>query len=243
MSLTACAEIVERGDPDRFRAIMAGPLAAREVLFALMAFNVEVTRAPWATTEPMIAEMRLQWWRDALKEIGAGGTVRRHEVVDQLAQVLDAEGADCLDGLIAARRWDIYSDGFDDDADLARYIDATTGNLLWTAARILGADDEARVRHFAYGVGVANLLRAAAELDARGKQPLVDGTAQGIAKLARCGLQRLKQGAAPKPVRLTGFLATPILKRAISHPQSVAAGDLEIGPFHQGWSLLRTALI
>jgi len=64
--LVACAKLVERGDPLRFRTVMAAPLHARRVLFPLYAFNVEVSRAPWVTQEPMIAEMRLQWWRDAL---------------------------------------------------------------------------------------------------------------------------------------------------------------------------------
>ena len=60
MSLQACAELVERGDPDRFLATMAAPVALRATLFPLYAFNVEIARAPWVTQEPMIAEMRLQ---------------------------------------------------------------------------------------------------------------------------------------------------------------------------------------
>ena len=38
MSLDACAEIVQRGDPDRFAAVMAAPTAARARLFPLYAF-------------------------------------------------------------------------------------------------------------------------------------------------------------------------------------------------------------
>lgn len=68
MSIAACAALVARGDPDRFAAIMAAPPAARARLFPLYAFNLEVARAPWVTKEPMIAEMRLQWWRDVLAE-------------------------------------------------------------------------------------------------------------------------------------------------------------------------------
>ena len=73
--LTACAAIVERADPLRFRATMAAPVKARRVLFPLYAFNIEVARAPWVTQEAMIAEMRLQWWRDVCEEIGQGGPV------------------------------------------------------------------------------------------------------------------------------------------------------------------------
>ena len=64
-ALNACAEIVQRGDPDRLRAVLAAPLEARAVLLPIYAFNVEGARAPWVTEEPMIAEMRLAWWREA----------------------------------------------------------------------------------------------------------------------------------------------------------------------------------
>ena len=81
---------------------MAAPVAAREKLFPIYAFNVEVARAPWVASEPMIGEMRLQWWRDALEEIAEGKGVRQHEVTTPLASVLDSDGARLFSGLAAA---------------------------------------------------------------------------------------------------------------------------------------------
>ena len=101
--IAACAGLVARGDADRFLAVMAASPPARDVLFPIYAFNVEVARAPWVTEESMIAEMRLQWWRDAVDEIGAHGAVRKHEVVTPLAGVLDATGAAVLAELVEAR--------------------------------------------------------------------------------------------------------------------------------------------
>ncbi len=242
MSVNACAALVERSDPDRFRAVMAAPVAARPVLFALYAFNVEVTRAPWVTKEAMIAEMRLQWWRDALEEIGAGGTVRKHEVVDALAAVLDPEAAASLDALVMARRWDVYSNAFEDPAHLDEYIDATSGNLMWTAARLLGGADEAAVRNYAYGVGIANLLRAVPDLEERGRKPLVDGTTDGVRNLAAVALDRLQKGDAPKAVKLAGFQAKHTLRQIIAHPERVAEGRLDMGPLRQAATLAWMAL-
>ncbi|NND19194.1 MAG: squalene/phytoene synthase family protein, partial [Silicimonas sp.] len=139
MSFQACADIVAKGDPDRFAAAMAAPVAARRVLFPLYAFNVEVSRAPWVTSEPMIGEMRLQWWRDALEEIGAARPVRRHEVTVPLAEVLHAPLASQLDELIAARRWDLYTDAFEDTAHFQDYLKKTGGRLMWVSAHLLGA--------------------------------------------------------------------------------------------------------
>ena len=65
---------------------------ARRVLFPLYAFNIEVSRAPWVTAEPMIAEMRLQFWRDVVEEIAAGKPPRAHEVAAPLAERDPAPG-------------------------------------------------------------------------------------------------------------------------------------------------------
>ena len=110
--LNACAALVERGDPTRFLAVMAAPVQARQVLFALFAFNLEVARAPWVTQQQMLAEMRLQWWCDALDEIAAQKPVRRHEVVTPLAALIDSQAAVLLRDLVTARRWDIYDEPF-----------------------------------------------------------------------------------------------------------------------------------
>ena len=243
MSLNACAAIVERSDPDRFRAAMAAPVATRRILFPVYAFNIEVTRAPWVTKEPMIAEMRLQWWRDALEEIGAGSTVRKHEVVDALSGILDPDGAKALDSLVVARRWDVYQDAFEDRSHLDEYIDATSGALMWTAARLLGSRDQDDVRKFAYGVGIANLLRAVPDLENRGRKPLVDGTSAGVKALAQDGLTNLMWGNAPKSVKLSGFQASTILKQAIADPTRVANGTLGVGPMKQAIALAKLALL
>ena len=248
MSFDACAAMVERGDPERFRAAMAAPVAARRVLFPLYAFNVEVARAPWVTEEPMIAEMRLQWWRDALDEIAEGGKPRRHEVVDELAAVLDTDAARMLGGLVAARRWDVYKDPFEDQAHFDEYLDATSGHLMWTAARLLGDASEQVVRDFAYGVGVANFFRAIPDLEERGRKPLLDGTSDAVLALARAAFARLDaaragraQVSAPAAL-LTGYLGRPVLRQVVTAPDRVARGALGLPPLRERLRFAHVAL-
>lgn len=228
--LWACAQIVEKGDPERFRAAMASAVEARARLFPLYAFNVEVARAPWVTVEPMIAEMRLQWWRDALEEIGAGGEVRRHEVVTPLAGVLDAEGVRLLDALIEARRADIEKAPFEDADALWVYLEATGGGLMQVAARVLGDADGRRARALGTAYGLASYLLAVPDLVARGKLPLPDGRPRAVEALARRGLDLLDQARgypkAPKAAVLPGALALPVLRRAVQDPERVADGAL-----------------
>ena len=189
--LNACAALVERGDPTRFLAVMAAPVQARQVLFALFAFNLEVVRAPWVTQQQMLAEMRLQWWCDALDEIAAQKPVRRHEVVTPLAALIDSQSAVLLRDLVTARRWDIYDEPFKNDAEFAHYIDCTSGHLLVVATGILGRSDPQVVRDFAFSMGLSNWFRAVPQLLAQKRHPLLELTSGSVRDLAEQGLKRL----------------------------------------------------
>ncbi len=232
--LNACAGLVQRGDPDRVLAAMAAPPAARRALFPLFAMNVEVSRAPWVTQEEMIAEMRLQWWRDALEEIAAGGPLRRHEVVTPLGAVMTPQLAGTLDDYIAVRRWDIYRDPFDDAAHFDRYIDQSAGSLLWAATSMLGTAEERVVRDFGFATGLANWLRAVPELEARGRIPLLDGRPEAVRALAERGLDHLSRARAARgaispearPALLSGWQTGVILRQARKDPARVAQGAL-----------------
>jgi phytoene/squalene synthetase len=243
--IIACARIVEKGDPDRFRTVMAAPVAARALLFPLYAFNVEVARAPWVTQEPMIAEMRLQWWRDALEEIAGGGPVRKHEVTTPLAEMLTPQAAALLDGSVAVRRWDIYKDAFEDQDHFDHYIDATAGHLMWTAAQALGAEPpaEAAVRSVAFAGGVAAFLRAVPVLAQAGRIPLLDGTQSGLVTLARRARDRLTLPHLPNAVRPALWPAIGAVKtlgQVARDPASVGDGRMMAGitPLRLGWAAL-----
>ena len=104
--INACAEIVRKGDPDRFRVAMAAPPDARARMLPVLALNVEVARAPYLTAEPIIAQMRLQWWHDAVAEAVVGQD-RAHEVAGPLGKIIRNWGLpkQSLDRLIAALFW------------------------------------------------------------------------------------------------------------------------------------------
>jgi phytoene/squalene synthetase len=232
MTIAACAALVERGDPDRFLAVMAAPAEARAQLFPLYAFNLEVARAPWVTEEPLIAEMRLQWWRDVVDN-AASGAARAHEVAGPLHDLIRDFGlpVEVLDRLIAARRWDIHREPHADLAALETYLEDTGAGLMWLAARALGAPDTAEeaVRAYGWAAAAANYLRALPQLQARGRQPLPDGLATrtvaelGLAKLAaaRAGRKTVPKDLAP--ALLAGWQAEMILKQVVAGLSSETA--------------------
>jgi 15-cis-phytoene synthase len=225
VTVAACAALVERGDPDRFRAVMAAPVHSRPQLFPLYAFNLEVARAPWVTEEPLIAEMRLQWWRDVVAN-AASGAAKAHEVAGPLHALIRDFGlpVEVLDRLIAARRWDIHREPHDGPEALDTYLEDTGAGLMWLAARALGAPDtaEAPVRAYGWATAAAGYLRAVPKLAARGRQPLPQGlTASGLAglgleKLATARAGRKQVPKAVTPALLAGWQAEAALKSALA---------------------------
>ena len=242
MSLAACAALVERGDPERFAAVMAAAPAARARLFPLYAFNLEVARAPWVSKEPMIAEMRLQWWRDVVAEPAP----RAHEVAGPFHAVIREAGLPLpvIDALIAARVGDAYGAGFEDQAAFEAYLEDSAAGLMWLASVACGGRDEAAARALGWALGLANYLRAVPELEARGRQPLPDGRAAAVRDLAVEGLARLDRarGRVPKAAALAAWAARGLLRQVVAEPGRVAEGALGLSEFARRWGLLRASV-
>jgi len=249
-SVAAAAARVEAGDPDRFAATMAVPAAERARLWPLYAANLEIARAPWASTEPMIAEMRLQWWVDALEALVQQGATPRHEIGAALAPVRAA--APHLLALAEARRRDCWREPFADAAELSTYLAETSGNLFCAAGVVFGADASAQAALARYGAaaGLAAWLRAVPELRARGHMPLPEEAPEAIAGLARAALAELASAraalrGAPAPVRralLPGWQAKAVLTQAARAPERVLQDGLGRSEFSRRLGLLRAAL-
>ena len=230
----ACARIVEKGDPVRFRAVMAIPANYRPALFAIYAFNLETARAPWMSQETMIAEMRLKWWHDALEEIAKGMPSRRHEVVTPLAYLLTPSNAQMLQCLVTARRWDIYKDPFANQAEFEAYIKATSTSLLHVAASTLGKLNSDVVDHFGYASGLARFFLAVPQLLNNGRQPLVNTSPDALRMQARIGLKRMRSARAKRKVIskeagyafLGGWQTGVILRKALRYPEKILHGNI-----------------
>ena len=57
----------------------------RDALLTLYAFNHELARAREVVSEPPLALIRLQWWREVVE-----GARRRHEVAEPLPAAIEA---------------------------------------------------------------------------------------------------------------------------------------------------------
>ncbi|TNC50455.1 phytoene synthase [Rubellimicrobium rubrum] len=249
MTFEACAALVERGDPDRFRVAMAAPPTARRVLFPLFAFNLEVARAPWVTREPMLAEMRLQWWRDVVETSAAGDPPPAHEVAGPLGALIREGRLDpaTLDAIVQARRRDIEAEPFRPD-DLRAYLEGTAGNLLWASAAALGEPSVHRdaVLQAGYAAGLSAWLQALPELAATGRG-LVDESLPAIRALAEDGLSVLAQARRMRfgpgiPALRAASLAGTFLFRAKRDPEAVLEGRLSLAEVAKSSRLLWVTL-
>ena len=57
-------------------------------MIALYAFDGELARAGKVTSQPLLAEIRLTWWREVLEEVYEGRLVRRHPTAQALGEAI-----------------------------------------------------------------------------------------------------------------------------------------------------------
>ncbi len=247
MSIQACAEIVKQGDEARFLSAMTAKPEDRAKLFVLYAFNVEISRAAWISREELVCEMRLQFWADAMDAIENGQVGPRHEILPALVDLIKAYDLpiDMFREMIAARRWDIYRDPFENADAFHRHIDHSAGHLMWLSVLALGIvpHQERRIRDYAYGVGVANWLVAYGDLVARGRVPLIDDSHKAIRNLCFEAMTKIRgigrKGLWPyAPALRTGWEADWVLRTARHFPYRVKDNSLKRAPFFSKGSLL-----
>ncbi|WP_417513271.1 phytoene/squalene synthase family protein [Minwuia sp.] len=132
---TQTGELIEElraKDPDRLYTALFASGAARDRLIGLYGFNLEVASTRERVSEPMLGQIRLQWWRDALAEI-RNGNPRRHPVVESLATWMPQAGNAAFDlasRLIDAREADMDEAPFETVDQLLAYAEATSSNLM-----------------------------------------------------------------------------------------------------------------
>ena len=138
---TAVSDGLREDDHDRFLLSLMAPSPTDRHLVALYAFNSELAKTRAIVSEPMLGEIRLQWWRETVEGIYAG-TVREHDVSQALAACIEAHNLDreALLALIDARGTDIAATPMATMDDLIHYAAATGGLLEECAARITGED-------------------------------------------------------------------------------------------------------
>jgi phytoene synthase len=151
-------DTVRRADRDRFLAALFAPEPERADLLAILAFDHELARTRTVTREPMLARIRLEWWREAVAEAAGSGKPRAQPIVESLSETVRRRGLapERLLALIDAREEEIEG-----PLDVLRAGHALADLQL----AVLGIDDAA-TRQAARAVAAAWLMGPGPERDA-----------------------------------------------------------------------------
>ena len=155
---------VRRYDRDRFVTALFAPAGPREDLFTLYAFNSEIARIRETVSEPMLGQIRLQWWRDTMDCL-CRGDATHHPLADGLSQLIRRQSLPkpLFDRLIEARELDMQDAPAETMEQLRLYVEDSSAGLSALAALVLGGDDAATqeaARHVGQAWGLVGLLRA-----------------------------------------------------------------------------------
>ncbi|MEM7021293.1 MAG: squalene/phytoene synthase family protein [Pseudomonadota bacterium] len=167
--LTYCAELVREHEPGRYLATLFAPAPDRPALFALYAFDHELTKVHRIVTEPMAGLIRFQWWRDALDAISGGKPAPSHPVVHALQQEWRSIGPSqpLLDAAIDTRERELDEAPLDSKQTFERHLQATSAGPILAALAILSASDPKTHEiglHAGLAIGLTDLL---CEIDQR----------------------------------------------------------------------------
>jgi phytoene synthase len=151
-------DLVRSADRDRFLAALFAPEPARSDLLALLAFDHELSRTRTVTREPMLARIRLQWWREAVAEAAGTAKPRAQPIVESLSETVRRRALppERLVALIDAREEEIEG-----PLDVLRAGHALADLQL----AVLGLDD-APTQHAARAVAAAWLMGEGPEREA-----------------------------------------------------------------------------
>jgi phytoene synthase len=217
----ALAALVRRHDPDRFLTALFAPPQQRDALLTLYAFNHELARAREVVSEPPLALIRLQWWREVVQ-----GAVRRHAVAESLHAAIES-GALARDDLLAiidAREAE-SEPGFATEPDWRYYLLGGAGGLAVAAGRLLGAPDPDALRPLGAAYGLAGVLRS---IPAHARQGRCLLPHDRLARYALTPEQLIAEPASSQALALTQQLAHEGvgLLRRMRLPRSAIAAAL-----------------
>jgi 15-cis-phytoene synthase len=154
-------EQAARVDPDRTLATSFLGAVQRNRVISLILFAHEIGRARAAVSEPGLAAIRLQWWRDVVEQIYSGTQVRAQPIAIALSQTVQEATLPriYLDAMIDAHERELDASPFATWAEVEAYLDATHGNLIRLCALACGVatltkaiNDVARHAGLAWGL-------------------------------------------------------------------------------------------
>ncbi|MBZ0210649.1 MAG: squalene/phytoene synthase family protein [Hyphomicrobium sp.] len=242
-------------DYDRYLAALLAPQSARNALMAIAAFHGEIARIPVTVREPVMVEIRLQWWREALADRSAQEATGA-PLADWLRRAIAAGllPEQELASIIDAYAQLLHPGALHDAGAVDAFADASQGAAFRLAARPLGNAETpasaALIAAAARAYGRVQLLRALPPLLSKGRNPLSDGATVDwdatlgplLADTRACLTQARRSMAlapATMPAVLPAALVEPYLAALEGLGPNIACEQATISPLSRVWRILQ----
>ncbi|KAI0732041.1 isoprenoid synthase domain-containing protein [Fomitopsis betulina] len=164
-SAAYCNELVQKRDYESFLISHFWPRELREHFIALRAFYVELASVQEAVSNITIGKMRMQFWRDALKDI-ADGRPPRHPIASALGRACQVANLPTyhLKRIIDTRDAELDRPTHMTLDSLTSHAESTSSTFLYLQLSLLSLSASTALSHAASHLGVAQgittLLRA-----------------------------------------------------------------------------------
>lgn len=204
---------VRSRDKERWLSVLWGPEKCRASLLALHAYDLEMERILATIEDPLLAEIRLAWWREQLEGLAEQKTPQPQPLLQALVVARDA-GVDML-------AFSQIEDGFlpllaigapeAEELDVADMAKARGQALFRAMGKLLGGDADV-LGQAGYNWGLAQLVRGTWGCRAAGVEKLAIPAAKKVAgklpapmaALAKLAVEDLSRHRKGQPLRTAG---------------------------------------
>lgn len=162
MSYEACINTVKKYDPDRFFISVFANKETHHKIMALYAFNFELSHIFETISEPMMGQIRFQWWWDLVGAIyNDDKPVPPHPIAEDLETLKNDIDQSLLHSLIEGHEEALEPSPPETEKDLIDLLEKKSFNLFRAISKIeTPARDDRRFYNLSIAWGLIGIIRA-----------------------------------------------------------------------------------
>ncbi|KAI5122808.1 hypothetical protein M0805_000150 [Coniferiporia weirii] len=154
-----CRDFVRKHDRDSYLTSQFFPRSLQPACFALKAFYVELAMIQDSVSNPMVGQLRMQFWKDTVRAISEGRPPRHPVAIalhdaSKVAQIAPYH----LKRIIEARDVELNSPAHLNMDTLLAHAESTASTLNYLLLSILGLSSSESYSHIASHLGVSQML-------------------------------------------------------------------------------------
>jgi len=163
-NLDYCLELVKKSDYENYLAILLLPPNIQRAAFGLRAFNIELAQIQEVTSQKQIAQMRLQFWKDAIDQIFQGQPPHKPAAMEIAGACKYFNlSKQWIDRVVKARASQLTKTSYtsvQDAEDFAEQINASLYYLLLECLNVKSVHTDHVASHLGKAQGLVTLVRS-----------------------------------------------------------------------------------